>query len=52
MPFVLTTLVGKKKGIDKEAEAAQAEAEILAAAWRLFLQMKLSALLSAEKLQF
>ena len=32
MPFVLTNLVGKKKGIDKEAEAAQAEAEILAAA--------------------
>ena len=27
-----TTLVGKKKGIDKEVEAAQAEAEILAAA--------------------
>ena len=27
-----TTLVGKKKGIDKEAEATQAEAEILAAA--------------------
>ena len=32
VPFVLTTLVGKKKGIDKDAEAAQAEAEILAAA--------------------
>ena len=32
VPFVLTTLVGKKKGIDKQAEAAQAEAEILAAA--------------------
>ena len=31
VPFVLTTLVGKKKGIDKEAEAAQAKAEAEAA---------------------
>ena len=27
VPFILTTLVGKKKGIDKEAEAAQAKAD-------------------------
>ena len=32
VPFILTTLVGKKKGIDKQAEVAQAEAEANAAA--------------------
>ena len=31
VPFVLTTIVGKKKGIDKQAQADQKEAEILAA---------------------
>lgn len=31
VPFILTVIVGKKKGIDKQAEADQAEAEILAA---------------------
>lgn len=32
VPFVLTVAVGKKKGIDKDAEAAQAAAELEAAA--------------------
>ncbi len=32
VPFVLTTLVGKKKGIDKQAQIAQEEAEMEAAA--------------------
>ena len=31
VPFVLTTLVGKKKGIDKQAQIAQEEAEMAAA---------------------
>ena len=32
VPFILTTIVGKKKGVDKEAEAAQKAAEEEAAA--------------------
>ncbi len=32
VPFLLTTIVGKKKGIDRQAEEAQAEAEMEAAA--------------------
>ncbi len=32
VPFILTTAVGKKRGVDKEAEAAQAAAEAEAAA--------------------
>lgn len=32
VPFLLTTIVGKKKGVDKDAEAAQAKAEAEAAA--------------------
>ena len=31
VPFILTTIVGKKKGIDKQAQADQAEADAMAA---------------------
>ena len=31
VPFILTTIVGKKKGIDKQAQADQAEADAIAA---------------------
>jgi len=40
VPFVLTVAVGKKKGIDKDAEAAQAAAELEAAQRQLTRRLK------------